>query len=267
MKTKDTMLSSLEVKFFSLMHLKLKTLVKLGEIQPLLSINEKQEKNLLSRLSKKGYILRLSRGIYLVPEKLPPGGRWQPDEFTIIYELMKILDAQYQICGPVAFNFYGFSEQIPNTIAIYNTKRSGTKKIGNLCFQLIKVPASRIGSQNNIELHDGKSVRISSLARTIMDAVYEWSRFNTLPIAYKWIEDYINDKKTINELIHVTLQFANIATQRRIGYTLEKLNIKSKSIQLIQKQFKATQGWIPLDPTQKAIGRSNTKWRIIDNVN
>lgn len=267
MKTKTPILGALEVNFFSLMQLKHKTLVQLGECQPLLGITAKQEKSLLSRLSKKGYIVRLTRGYYLVPEKLPPGGRWQPDEYTIIHELMKILNAQYQICGPAAFNFYGLSEQIPNIIAIYNTKRSGTKIIGNLRFQFIKVPPSRIGSHNVIELPDGKNVVMSSLARTLMDAVYEWSRFNTIPTAYKWIENYINDTGTINELIQVTSQFTNIATKRRIGYTLERLNLKTKKIYFLQKQLKSTKGWVALDPTQKATGKTNDKWRIIDNVN
>ena len=134
-------------------------------------------------------------------------------------------------------------------------------------FQLIKISTSRIGSQSTIEIHNGKPVYISSLARTIMDAVYEWSRFNSLPTAYKWLNDYIDDKKIIDELIQITLRYANIATKRRIDYTLEKLTPKNKSIPLIQQQFKSAQGWITLDPTQKAIGKTNKKWRIIDNVN
>ena len=265
MKHKKSTLGELGEKFFSAVQLKNKELVHLGEIRSILHITVKQEKELLSRLSRNGYIVRLQRGTYLVPLKLPPGGRWMPNEYTIIYELMKLLKADYQICGPLAFQRFRLSTQIPNVIAVYNTKKSGLTHVGNATFQLIKMSVDRIGAREIIKLADEKEVYISNLARTIVDAIYDYSRFNTLPTAYGWIQKYQHDLTFIKELINVTCDYANINTMRRIGYFLEKIGIEDKLTNRILLKLKKTQGWIPLIPTNKMKGVTDKKWAVIDN--
>jgi hypothetical protein len=51
-----------------------------------------------------------------------------------------------------------------------------------------------------------------------MDAVYDWSRFNSLPRGYEWIKEEIkNEPKLASELIEATAKYGNMATIRRIG--------------------------------------------------
>jgi hypothetical protein len=47
--------------------------------------------------------------------------------------------AQYQICGPSAFNFHGLDEQVPQITYAYNNRISGERRVGNLRFSLIKL--------------------------------------------------------------------------------------------------------------------------------
>ncbi|MFI4938432.1 MAG: DUF6088 family protein [Candidatus Berkiellales bacterium] len=265
MKRKKTTLGDLGEKFFSWIQLKNRELVRLGELQTILRISNKQEKELLSRLSRKGYIIRLQRGTYLVPQKLPPGGHWAPNEYTMIYELMKLLNADYQICGPLAFQKFGFNTQIPNIIAVYNTKKSGLTKIGKMTFQLIKISPTRIGSREKIKLASGKIVYVSNLERTIMDAIYDYSRFNTLPIAYNWIIKYSHDPIFIKNLVKVVCRYSNVNTMRRVGYFLDKMGIDNKMTNPILSKLNKTQGWIPLIPSYAMKGVTNKKWGIIDN--
>lgn len=265
MKKRSSKLGHLGEQFFALMQMKHQEQVRLGELQQALNITPKQEKELLSRLARAGYILRLLRGVYLVPAKLPPGGRWMPDEYTIVFELMKLLGARYQISGPLAFQRYGLSEQIPNVITIYNDKKSGLQKIGSLTIQLVKVSPERVGGTETIALSDGKQVYIANLARTLVDAVYDWSRFNTLPKAYDWIAQYQQNPELIKALITITIQYSNVSTMRRIGYVLEILGISPRKTQRLFSQLKPTQSWIPLNPSKPAKGITNKKWGIIDN--
>ncbi len=265
MKHKKSTLGELGEKFFSWVQLKNRELVYLDDVRSILRITDKQEKELLSRLSRKGYIVRLQRGTYLVPQKLPPGGRWTPNEYTIVYELMKLLKADYQICGALAFQKYGLSTQVPNVITVYNTKKSGLCHVGKTTLRLIKVSAARIGAKQTIKLADGKEVYISSLARTIMDAIYDYSRFNTLPVAYDWVMKFNSDLFFIKEFISVTCRYANVNTMRRVGFFLEKIGIEDKLTNRILLKLKKTRGWIPLIPNNEMKGVTNKKWGIIDN--
>ncbi len=258
-------LGILETKFFSWVQLYSKEIVCLGDIQNILKITPKQERELFSRLVRKGFIVRLTRGVYLVPSILPPGGQWMPDEYTIIFQLMRHVDADYQICGPLSFQRLGLSEQVPNVIAIYNTKLSGLKKIGRLSLQLIKVNGSRIGGRDIIKLSDEKFVYISNFGRTLMDSVYEWSRFNTLPIAYKWISTYINNENILSQLIQATLKYSNVATKKRIGFILEKNCVSGLHLKKILGKIPHAKGWVVLDPNRPSKGKIIKKWGIIDN--
>src|SRR5690242_13896060 len=107
-------LGKLGTHFFSLMQMRGQEILHLGEIQSALHISSKQEKVLLSQLAKKGLIVRLQRGIYLIPKRIPPGGHWQPSAYYLISQLMKVLNVHYYIGGTNAFHYYGLTEQVPN---------------------------------------------------------------------------------------------------------------------------------------------------------
>src|SRR5262245_45195204 len=73
-------LGGLEQQLFAYIQLrKLRTLRK-GDLTGPLQISIKQERELLSRLSRADMIAQVRRGLYLVPVRLPLGGRWSPDE-------------------------------------------------------------------------------------------------------------------------------------------------------------------------------------------
>jgi len=72
-------------------------------------------------------IIRLKRGVYLVPPRVPSGGRWAVSEYFLLSKLMAVLDGKYQIGGPNPFNFYGYDDQAPNRVYIYNNRILGEK--------------------------------------------------------------------------------------------------------------------------------------------
>jgi hypothetical protein len=92
-------------------------------------------------LSRAGMIAQVRRGLYLVPERLPLGGRWSPDEGLALNTLFDAINGRYQICGPNAFNRYDFDEQVPTRVYVYNNlfdftlgthpiSRKGTTELG-----------------------------------------------------------------------------------------------------------------------------------------
>ena len=95
-------------------------IVRTGEIAPILDISASQERDLLRRLSGSGWIMRLKRSVYLVPPRIPAGGKYSPGAALILPKLMEDKKGRYQICGPTAFNFYGLDDQIPSVTYLYN---------------------------------------------------------------------------------------------------------------------------------------------------
>jgi len=142
---------------------------------------------LLSRMARAGMIANVRRGLYLFPAKLPLGGVWTPDEATAINALMADKQARHQITGPNAFNRYGYDEQIPSRICIYNNAISSERTVGPIELILVKVGKDRLGDTEQIKTPSGETVIYSSRVRTLVDAVYDWSRFDSLPRAYDWI--------------------------------------------------------------------------------
>lgn len=267
MKPKSPSLGKLGAKFFSWVQMHHKDIVRLGDLQKALDITATQEHELLKRLTRSGLILRLMRGIYLVPDKLPAGGYWQPSSFYLVAKYMEILNANYYISGLFAFHYYGLITQIPNEITIYNDKRSCVKRVGVVTLRLIKISNERIGGFVKITDNNKASVNIASLARTMMDAVYDWKKYNSLPQAYEWISLYKKDAKLIKQLIKQTAQHGNIITIRRIGYCIESLGLDESITALLQKKLISKTGWVLYNPVGPKHGKTNKRWRIIYNEN
>ena len=266
MKSKGPELGNLSSRFFAYVQLKKLDIIRTGEIAPIFQITESQERDLFRRLSGSGWILRLKRGVYLVPSRLPAGGKYSPGVALILQKLMVEEHGKYQICGPTAFNFYGLDDQIPSITYLYNNRISGKRSIGNLSFRFIKVTDDRLGAVQAVRTREDIEMIYSSRARALMDAVYDWSRFNSLPRGYDLIKREIkNEPKLVSELIEATIKYGNKATTRRIGYLLDKCVQNPRMIKELQCQLGASSSLIPWIPSRSAKGAINRKWGVIVN--
>jgi predicted transcriptional regulator of viral defense system len=259
-------LGKLEQQLFALVQLrKLRTLRK-GDLTGPLQITLKQERELLSRLARGGMIAQVRRGLYLVPERLPLGGRWSPDEGLALNALFGAQNDRYQICGPNAFNRYGFDEQVPSRIYVYNNREGGDRRIGAVALTLIKVADKRLGDTETVQTAEGSKLVYSSRTRTLLDAVYDWSRFNTLPRAYDWIRKELKTRRvTAAGLIAVTLKYGDIGTIRRIGVLLEREKVAAPLLKKLEKALPKTTGLIPWIPTKPKRGTVDRRWGVVIN--
>jgi len=125
-----TALGKIETQFFAYVQMRRLQTVRTGELLRVLGITPQQERELLSRLARRSLIARVRRGLYLVPPRLPPGGKWSPSEFLALTALIEDRGGQYQVCGPSAFYHYGWDNQIPNRLYAYNNRITGERTIG-----------------------------------------------------------------------------------------------------------------------------------------
>jgi len=259
-------LGQIETTMFAYMQLRRKTTVSSGELRKPLQLSAEQERKLLSRLARAGLIVRVRRGLYLVPTRLPLGGKWSPDEALALNTLMKDKGGRYQVCGPTAFNRYGFDQQIPVRIYAYNNRVSGERRIGSVALILIKVSDERLGSTDEVETAEGQRLVYSSRTRTLLDAVYDWSRFNSLPRAYQWIKRELSARRIDPaELTGVTIQYGDIGTIRRMGALMEREGVEERLLRKLERKLRKTTGLIPWIPNKPKRGTVNYRWGVVIN--
>jgi hypothetical protein len=84
-------LGQIETTFFAYVQMRGQSVVRAGELTDALRLSAIQERKLLSRLARAGLIVRVWRGLYLVPLKLPLGGKWSPSEgLALEIDLMRV---------------------------------------------------------------------------------------------------------------------------------------------------------------------------------
>ena len=259
-------LGETERQLFAYVQMRGQTTLRAGELAKPLRLTAPRERNLLSRLAKAGWIARVRRGLYLVPRKLPLGGKWSPDEILALNTLMQDVKGRYQICGPNAFNRCGFDEQVPTRVYAYNNRISGERNIGAMRLTLIKVADQRLGGTEEVTTSEGLVAVYASRARALLDAVYDWARFNSLPRGYGWIRRELDKKRVAPaELVGMTLRYGDIGTIRRIGVLLERTRADERLLRKLEKKLPQSTGLIPWIPTFPKRGSIDRRWGVVVN--
>lgn len=259
-------LSSAETRFFSYVQSAGSQTVHTGELVEKLRLSPVQERKLLSRLSRRGLIARVRRGLYLTPRGLPPGGKWSPSEALALTTLIHDRDGRYQISGLNAFARYGWDDQVPNRVFAYNNRISGQRQIGAVGLTLVKVGDNRLGATATFKTPEGIELLYSSPARALLDAVYDWSRFDTLPRAYVWIRTELKkDERLAAELVSLCLRFGNHGTMRRVGKLLEMEGSPEPLLRKLRKALRESAGLIPWIPNRPKRGTIDRHWGIVLN--
>lgn len=259
-------LGSLETQLLAYSQMRGRPALRSEEVAEALGLTPVQTRELLSRLSRRRLIARVRRGLYLVPPRIPPGGRWSPSESLALETLIQDRAGTYQICGPSAFQRYGFDEQVPNRIDAYNNVISGQRRIGSAAFSLIKVDDARLGDTEAFTTPDGIRVVYSSRARTLVDAVYDWSRFGSLPRAYEWIRAELARDPTVARAISAAaIRYSNTSTLRRLGKLLEMEGVEEALLRKIERELPQTTAEIPWCPTRAKRGTIDRRWGVVVN--
>jgi len=173
---------------------------------------------------------------------------------------------RYQISGPNTFYRYGWTDQVPNRIYAYNNRISGDRQIGSVALTLIKVGDDRLGGTEVVRTPDGIDVIYASKARSLVDAVYDWSRFDSLPRAFDWIGREVEKEDAfVAELVRATIEFGNQGTLRRIGALLEDLGVQEHLLRRLEREVHPSSSYIPWIPNRIKRGKTSKRWGVVIN--
>ena len=216
--------------------------------------------SVLSSLTKKGRLLQLQRGKYLLVPIKAPNQQWSFNEFLLAALWMESIP--YYVGYFTMYNYWGFTEQVPQTVFVLNTKRSCEKLIGQVLFKAVKIDSRKYYGVQKIKI-ENEQVCISDKERTLVDFLYN-------PIgSFGNIENVLkaNIKKIdLNKFTTYLQRFPVAALRKRAGYLLEKIDCDELVLKRLRKSIANDVTYVVLDPAKKSRkGTISKEWRIIVN--
>jgi len=217
----------------------------------------------LFRLKKKGILNAVKKGVYFYsPLESGPAGS-NINEFLIPSVFFP--KGNYYVGYSTMYNYYGFTDQIFQTMYILNTSLQREKTIGGMQFKMIKVPANRMYGLEKIIIRDAE-VTVSDRERTIVDLIYFPEPVGGLKRSFEILRGQIRTKKAdVTKLIKYATRFPNPSIRKRIGFVLEQAGVKNKGLEPLLKSVRKT-SLVTLFPSKSRAGRINNRWMVIENA-
>lgn len=222
------------------------------------------DKNKASRvlvfLTRKGRLIQLEKGKYLPVPIKAPNQQWMPNEFVMASLWMG--DTPYYIGYFTMYNYWGFTEQIPQTVFVLNTRRSCKKTIGNIRYRAIKIAKEKNYGIKKINI-EGQAICLSDKERTLVDFIY--NPLGSIENVQKTLKENLS-KINLEKLVRYLKRFPVVSVRKRAGYFLQKLKCKSSLLTKLKKSIDKKQTYVVLDPSIKSRkGKINKEWKIIVN--
>jgi predicted transcriptional regulator of viral defense system len=251
-------LSKDEIYLISRVEYEKQKLITTAYARGLYNDSNKASKIIASLLRKKR-LIRIEKGKYLLVPIKAPNQQWVPNEFVVAALWMG--NNPYYIGYFTMYNYWGFTDQIPQTIYVLNTKKFSRTVIGGVRYEAIKIDQKKYYGIKKIMI-EGEEVSISDKERTLVDMIYKpIGSFESLLLVIK------NNLKKIDLLLFIDYlkQFPVVSIRRRAGYLLEKVGCSPVSLRELRKSIGLGKTFVALDPAGPRSGKINKEWGIIVN--
>ena len=160
------------------------------------------------------------------------------------------------------FNYYGFTEQLFQTVYVLNTVVRKEKIICGISYKFLRIPENRFYGLETIKVKDA-DVIISSKERTLIDLIYFNKPVGGIKNAESVLRQSVIEKKCdIKKLVEYAARFPIIKIKKRIGLVLEESNVTDALLKPLTNSVKKT---AVSTFTGSRKGTLNKKWRVIIN--
>lgn len=257
-KNINNILGPIETNIIARLTYEKTSIIRAQDLDLMFNLSPENRKQVVFRLKRKKILVPIKRGVYLFsPLEAGPGGTGI-DELLI--PPLFFPENNYYIGYSTLFNYYGFTEQLFQTVYILNTSRSMKKTIIGISFDFIKIHQNRMYGLETIKVKNS-DVIISDKERTLVDMIYFNNPVGGISSAIHVMEKIVgNSECDIKKLVEYATRFPIITTRKWIGITLEGLKIQEIDLKPLIKSVKKT-SITPLLSSRK--GRLVKKWRAI----
>ena len=219
-------------------------------------------RKMLFTLVKRHWLQRIEKGKYLIlPFEAGREGEWTEHEFVIASHLIE----PYYVGFRSALNYYGYTEQVSRTVFIASTKRKlkPALEISGVTYRFVYLKERKFFGVTEV-LIDSNRVNISDREKTIADCLDLFEYSGGLVEVAKAISFGRNELDFI-KMADYARRNGNRAAGKRLGYLLEKLDIKADTAVGILRENLGS-SYALLDALADPQGQHIQRWRIIANI-
>lgn len=237
-----------------------KTIVTVEYLDRLFNLSPADRKQLVFRLKKKKILTPIKRGTYAF-SPLEAGSEGTGIDELLIPPLF-FPKKNYYVGYSTLFNYYGFTEQLFQTVYVLNTAIRKEKIICGISYKFMRIPDNRFYGLEAIKVKDTEVI-ISSKERTLIDLIYFNKPVGGIKNAESVLRQSVIEKKCdIKKLVECAARFPIIKTRKRIGLVLEESNVADALLKPLINSVKKT---AVSTFTGSRKGTLNKKWRVIIN--
>jgi predicted transcriptional regulator of viral defense system len=229
-------------------------IISIDQIAQKINLDRSVLRVLIQRLQKKGYIERIEKGKYLIIPLNSEQGNYTLQEFVI----GSCLVSPYAISYWSALHWYGMTEQIPRTVFIQTTARKKKRRLDvfGVDYQIVKIKDEKFFG-NRTEWIEDSVINITDKEKTIVDCLDKPQYAGGIIEVNKSLQFQNIDLKKLETY---ALKMGKTVIIQRLGYLCERLNIP------ISLPVPKVKSYSMLDPTLPKTGESNSKWKLILNL-
>lgn len=217
-------------------------------------------RQVIYQLRKKGVLKPIIKGAYYYsPLEAGPAGI-RLNEFLIPPVLFP--KGNYYVGYSNMYNFYGFTDQIFQTMYVLNTSLQREREICGITFRLLKIPSSRMYGLDKVNIKNTEVI-VSDRERTLVDLILFPNPVGGLRQAFKIVKEQVEFKKiNLPQFIKYAQTFPVKSVQKRIGFILDQCLADKKLLDPLQKKIKTT-SLITLYGSTSRKGTIDNKWKVI----
>lgn len=205
-------------------------------------------KNLINKLSKNGWLVRIKRGVYFV------SGLETRNFISIpVVKIAQIIEKDSYVSFETALQYYGMFDQFLNTVISISKKSSLSRIIQNINYKYILVK-DKIYFGYEEKRIDGYIVKIARPEKAILDMLSYQRDLNTIDLILEKIKEYKNDFNF--DLLNKFSKQHSKTVQRILGFLLDKVNIDTNYLYESIKKSKSC------SYMSKNSDKFNSRWRL-----
>lgn len=210
--------------------------------------NLQRVKNVVGKLIKQGWLVRIKRGIYYISSLESRG----TINISPIVAAQILVEDSYISCE-AALQYYGMFDQYLRTITSISLKRRKTKTIQNINYRFITTKKSNYFGWRKFQI-DGREIKVAEAEKAILDILSFSRTVSSTDLVLEKLKEY-RDNFSIEKLNRFS-ERQSLAVKRILGFLLDNAGINSD---FIYNLVKNENGSSYID---KASKNFNSKWRL-----
>lgn len=212
------------------------------------SWDQRQAKNVMTKLTKDGWLIRLKRGLYAISDLSNRG-------FLSLspYIVANLLAADSYVSFESALNYHGIFDQLTSKIISISKKQYKTVELNSVEYSFVKVQDKWFFGWEEATV-DNKSVRIATAEKALIDTIqFHKSKYSVDLV----IEKLRDDRNSLNlDRLQEYLSKMSATTIKIFGFVFDLVDINSSELQKLLKNKQGTDWMLAGDKT------FNAKWRL-----